>query len=79
MAAPLPGKSLQLALVLCLLACAQGTREVALSNLACWRFDIDRNAKYRALDWLENARLIRVKRKLGRSPVVTILSRREPP
>jgi len=75
MTALLPGKSLHLALALCLLARTQGTCEVALSNSACRQFAIDRNAKYRALNCLEKAGLIQVKRKLGRSPLVTIRSR----
>ncbi len=36
------------------------------------RFGLDRNAKYRALRWLEGAGLITVERKLGRAPIVTI-------
>jgi hypothetical protein len=37
------------------------------------RFGLDRNAKYRGLAWLEQARLIAVERKLGRPPLVRIL------
>jgi hypothetical protein len=44
-----------------------------LSNRASQRFGIDRNAKYRALGWLERAGLVIVERQLGRAPVVTIL------
>jgi hypothetical protein len=43
-----------------------------LSNITGQLFGLDRNAKYRALGWLENAGLITVERKLGRSPTVTI-------
>lgn len=72
-AAQLPGKSLHLATVLQSLARAQNIERVLLSNLACQEFGIDRNAKYRALAWLESAGLIAVERKLGRSPLVIIL------
>jgi hypothetical protein len=72
-AAKLPGKSMHLAIVLLRIATVGQTRRVALSNLACERFGLNRNAKYRALRSLENAGLIAVERKLGRSPVVTIL------
>jgi hypothetical protein len=74
-AARLPGKALHLATVVQSLARAQNTKQVALSNLACQVFGIDRNAKYRALAWLNKAGLIAVERKLGRSPIVTILDR----
>ena len=37
------------------------------------RFGIDRKAKYRGLSALEKAGLVRVRRKLRRNPVVTIL------
>jgi hypothetical protein len=47
--------------------------------LAGGRFGLDRNAKYRALTWLEDAGLVSVERKLGRAPVVTILSPAPPP
>jgi hypothetical protein len=46
---------------------------VPLSNTSSIRFGLDRNAKYRALVWLEGAGLIAVERKLGRAPLVTIL------
>ena len=42
---------------------------VPLSNVAGLPFGLDRNAKYRALQWLEDAGLICVERKLGWSPV----------
>ena len=73
----LPGKSLHLAVVLVFLANAANTRQVELSNLASQQFGLDRNAKYRALCWLEEAGLVRVERKIGRSPAVTILDQRD--
>jgi hypothetical protein len=74
-AARLPGKSMHLAVVLLLIAIAQKTRCVVLGNLACKRFGLNRNAKYRALCSLESAGLVAIQRKLGRSPIVTILDR----
>ena len=71
-AASLPGKSLQVALLLWYVEGVENTRTVALSNQLTARFSVDRNAKYRALEWLELADLISVNRGLGRSPLVTI-------
>jgi hypothetical protein len=51
----------------------QNSGVVALSNMDSLRFGLDRNAKYRGLSWLERAGLIKVERKLGRAPMVTIL------
>jgi hypothetical protein len=72
-AAQLPGKSLHLAVALLVLAQAKNTRQVELSNSMSQKFGLNRNAKYRAFGWLEEAGLVRVTRKIGRSPVVTIL------
>jgi hypothetical protein len=74
-AARLPGKSLHLAVALAYLASAQNTRQVVLSNLVTQQFGLPRGSKYRALGCLENADLIRVERKIGRSPLVTICQR----
>jgi DNA-binding transcriptional ArsR family regulator len=73
-AARLPGRSLHLAMGLVFLASVANSHQVALSNLTSQQFGLSRNAKYRALSWLEAAGLVRVERKLGRSPVVTLLS-----
>lgn len=72
-AARLPGKSLHVGLALWFASGLQRSRRISLSNLACERFGLDRNAKYRGLVWLEEAGLIAVERKLGRAPIVTIL------
>ena len=64
---------MHLAVVLLHLATVEQTDRVVLSNRACERFGLDRNAKYRALLSLEGAGLIRVQRKLGRSPIVKIM------
>ena len=73
-AANLPGKSMHLAVLLLTLSNIKETSRVVLSNHACERFGLDRNAKYRALLLLEKARLITVSRKAGRSPMVEIQS-----
>jgi hypothetical protein len=74
-AALVPGKSLHLAVALCFLVRGRRTRQVEIGNLAANQFGLDRNSKYRALAWLESAGLVRVERKIGRSPLVTILYR----
>jgi DNA-binding transcriptional ArsR family regulator len=74
-AARLPGKSLHAGVALWYAACPQTSGVVPLSNIAAHMFGLDRNAKYRALDWLERAGLIKVERKLGRAPMVTILDK----
>lgn len=72
-AAHLPGRTFHLAVVLHLLAVSQSTLRVELGNIASLQFGLDRNAKYRALACLEDAGLVKVERKLGRSPIVTLL------
>ncbi len=72
-AARLPGKSLHAGLALWYAAGVQRSASVPLSNVSGLRFGLDRNAKYRALGWLEGAGLISVERKLGRAPVVTLV------
>lgn len=72
-AARLPGKSLHIGVVLWYVSGLTRSPSVPLSNIAGEKFGLDRNAKYRALAWLEGAGLVRVERKLGRAPVVTIL------
>ncbi len=73
-AAHLPGKSLHLGLVIWCAASMNRNRSVSISNVDALGFGLERNAKYRALDWLEQAGLIAVQRKLGCSPVVTLLA-----
>ena len=72
-AARLPGKCMHLAVALQLMVTDQQTDCVELGNVACERFGLNRNAKYRAMLSLEDAQLIIVKRKRGRPPLVTIL------
>ena len=72
-AARLPGRSLHAALAVWVLAGQSRSEQVGFTNVIAERFGLDRNSKYRALDWLEQAGLVRVERKLGRSPLVTLL------
>jgi DNA-binding transcriptional ArsR family regulator len=74
-AARLPGKSLHVGIALWHAAGLQSSKTVFFSNVSALRFGLDRNAKYRALIWLEEAGLVRVERKPGRSPRVTLLNR----
>jgi len=78
-AARLPGKSLHVAVALWAVGEMQNSRVVMLSNITSLRFGLDRNAKYRALAWLEEAGLISVERRIGRPPLVTILKCRSAP
>ena len=71
-AARLPGKSLHVGIALWFMGGLQKSRTVPVSNITSLRFGLDRNAKYRALAWLEGAGLVAVERKLGRTPIVTI-------
>ena len=72
-AALLPGKSLHAGIALWYAAGLTRSGSIPLSNLSGHRFGCDRNAKYRALAWLEGAGLVKVDRKLGRAPMVTLL------
>lgn len=40
------------------------------------KFNVERNAAYRALEALQNANLINVERHVGRCPIVTVLDPR---
>ena len=72
-AARLSGRTLHLAVVLHLLALRHHSSTVELSNVATSQVGLDRNAKYRTLSCLEDAGLVVVKRRHGRSPIVTLL------
>ena len=72
-AARLPGKALHAGIALWFAAELSGSASIALGNIAGHRFGLDRNAKYRALGWLEGAGLITVERKPGRAPIVTLV------
>lgn len=77
-AARLPGKSLHTGIALWSSALQTKSETIPLSNVAGCRFGLERNAKYRALEWLEGAGLISVERGPGKTPLVTILDA-EPP
>lgn len=72
-AAALPGKSLHIGVALWHLAGVKQSKSIELSNKFARQFSVDRNSKYRALAWLEEAGLISVQRVLGQSPSVTLL------
>jgi len=69
----LPGKTLEVGIALWFLSGVNKNLSVRLSNKLLSEFGINRYAKHRALRVMEEANLISVFRKPGRSPVVTIL------
>lgn len=71
-ASRLPGRSLHVGIALWFLGGMHKSRVIPLSNHTSRRFGLDRNSKYRGLDWLEQAGLISVKRTSGCAPIVTI-------
>ena len=73
-AGQLPGKSLHVGIVLWFLAGLSGKRTVALPNGVLRLFGVDRHAKYRALQCLKQADLIKREQHDGRSPLVTLLA-----
>jgi hypothetical protein len=73
-AACLPGKTLHVALALQYLSGLQKTHTVKLGAKALAVMGVARDAKYEALDRLEEVGLITVERTRGRIPVVTILA-----
>jgi hypothetical protein len=82
-AAKLPGRSLHVGIALWFLSEPEASRAIRLTNVTASLFGVSRNAKYRALDLLEGAGLIRVARLPGHPPAVTLLgtgmSHDEPP
>ena len=72
-AAKLPGKSLHAGLAIWYAAEHWRSDQVALSNIDACEFGLNRNAKYRALQWLEMAGLISVKRMPGQPPLVSVV------
>jgi hypothetical protein len=73
-AGQLPGKSLHVGVVLWFLAGMCRTNSVALSNGVLRLFGVDRHAKYRALNCLEQDGLIEQEQNTGRSPIVTLVA-----
>ena len=73
-AGQLPGKSLHVGVVLWFLAGMYRTNSIALPNGILKLLGVDRHAKYRALNQLGQADLIKCDRHDGRSPGVTLVA-----
>jgi hypothetical protein len=69
----LSGKSVHVALVIWYLAGMKNKRQIKLTQKELDNFDIDRHAKYRALQALEAANLIHLESENGKNPLVTLL------
>ena len=69
----LPGQCAQIALALWFLSGTRKSRTVSLSSQITADLGVSRNAKRRALDWLEGAGLISVERRTRKAPLVTLL------
>ena len=72
-ASKLPGKSLQIGITLHYLAGLKKTTTVRLPQTTLNQFGVSRHCKYRALQYLEQAKLITLNRTHGKNPTVTIL------
>jgi hypothetical protein len=72
-ASKLPGKSLQVGITLHYLAGLKKTTTVRLPQTTLNQFGVSRHCKYRALQYLEQAKLITLNRTHGKNPTVTIL------
>jgi hypothetical protein len=73
-AAKLPGKApLAVALAIMFESGRRKSNEIVLTTAICKRFDVNRKAKYRGLEKLEEANLIDVHRQPRKNPVVTII------
>ena len=72
-AAGLPGKSFHVGMVLWYLVGLTGSRCVKLTQKELDRFEINRNAKYRSLQFLEQSGLISVQSENGKNPHITVL------
>ena len=72
-AAKLPGAALQVALMLCHLGKLGRETWIPLSNAVMGSFGVSSDAKTRALEVLEQAKLIELKRHAGRSPRVRLI------
>jgi hypothetical protein len=75
--AKLPGKALQVGMVIWFLAGIKNSRTVALSGKTLEGLGVSRYAGYRGLKGLEEANLVTVNRHTGRNPIVTILASEE--
>lgn len=72
-ASQLPGKSLQVAVVIWFLAGLHKSSTIKLTQSVLNDFGVNRHCKYRALKWLAEAQLIAVQGDPGCSPLVTLL------
>lgn len=72
-AAKLRGQALAVALAIWFRAGLERSKTVTLSSTTLILFGVGRSGKARGLSLLENAELIRVDRKNGKNPVITIL------
>jgi hypothetical protein len=70
----LPGKSAAVAMLIWYLSGISKSKTVTISPTVLKRFGINRYAAHRALAWLEEAKLIRVKRSGNHSPRVTVIN-----
>jgi hypothetical protein len=78
-AAGLGGKApLAVALALCFESGRKRSQVVTLTSAILRRFSVNRKAKYRGLEALEEAGLIRAERRPKKNPIVTILDGTEP-
>ena len=77
-AAELRGKALAVGLALWFLRGCQKRWTVRLTRRTLQRFAVGRKPGYLGLKNLEAAGLVRVRRRVGRSPVVTICHRHQP-
>jgi DNA-binding transcriptional ArsR family regulator len=72
-AAKLPGKALEISMVLWFLKSVNKRNTVRLSGKMIKEFGVSRPTYYRGLKALEDAGLVSIKRRVGRSPVVKII------
>jgi hypothetical protein len=77
-AAQLPGPTVELGIVLWRMAFLRNDMAVQLTSTGLQEMNVDRSAKLRALMNMEKAGLIKVERKHGKNPVVTIVDERGP-
>jgi len=68
----LPGKALHVSLALWFEAGRKRTGTVTLGHALLRRFNVSRNAGYRALEALASAGLVEVEQRAGRAPRVTL-------
>jgi hypothetical protein len=76
-AARLTGRALHVAIAVWFLAGLTIKRTIKLSPTVLRELGVKRRTGYRALEALEKAGLVSVKRHVGRSPIVTLLDARD--